>query len=148
MPGSLRWLVLLPLLFSLVAADASGRGQKTATARALGPGVLAGVSAVAHTLTASDAAMLTLSIAQNSLLDHVSGGRHAPVGAPAVVGRRQGGGVTDVVEGSAQFAGTAVADVAEKRAAVPGMRRVCGRLGRPDYAVLVSGTEPADGHGW
>ena len=41
MPGSLRWLVLLPLLFSLVAADASGRGQKTATARALDPGVLA-----------------------------------------------------------------------------------------------------------
>jgi hypothetical protein len=35
----------------------------------------------------------------------------------------------------------------EARDGVPGMRRVCGRPGRPDYAVLVSGTEPADGQG-
>ena len=40
--GSLRWLVPLHPLLSLVAPDASGRGQKAATARALGPGVLAG----------------------------------------------------------------------------------------------------------
>jgi hypothetical protein len=29
----------------------------------------------------------------------------------------------------------------------PGCAGVCGRPGRPDYAVLVSGTEPADGQG-
>ncbi len=48
--------------------------------------------------------------------------------------------------GGAQFAGTAAVGAAEKRGPqFPGMCRVCSRPGRPDYAVLVSGTEPADG---
>ena len=42
--------------------------------------------------------------------------------------------------------GTAAVGAAEKRGPqFPGMRRVCGRPGWPDYAVLVSGTEPFDG---
>ena len=71
-------------------------------------------------------------------------GRHSPVGAPVVVGRRQGGGVTNMV--AAAHVGTAAVGAAEKRGPqFPGMCRVCSRPGRPDYAVLVSGTEPADG---
>ena len=48
--------------------------------------------------------------------------------------------------GDAQFAGTAAVGAAEERGPqFPVMRRVCHRPGQPDYAVLVSGTEPADG---
>jgi hypothetical protein len=69
------------------------------------------------------------------------------VGAPVAVGQRQGrwsdehrGG------GGAQFAGTAAVGAAEERGPqFSGMHRVCHRPRRPDYAVLVRGTEPADG---
>ncbi len=81
------------------------------------------------------------------VFDHASGGE-APTGGrsrsrgPPARRRsdepRGGGG--------AQFAGTAAVGGAEKRGLqFPGMCRVCSRPGRPDYAVLVSGTEPADG---
>ena len=73
-------------------------------------------------------------------------GRHPPVGAPVVMGRRRGGGVTNLVEAAATIRGTAAVGAAEKRGPqFPAMCRVCSRPGRPDYAVLVSGTEPADG---
>ena len=42
--------------------------------------------------------------------------------------------------------GAAAVGAAQKRGPqFRGMRRVCGRPGWPDYAVLVSGTEPSDG---
>ena len=81
------------------------------------------------------------------LFDHASGGE-APTGGrsrsrgPPARRRsdeRRGGG-------GAQFVGTAAVGAAEKRGPqFPAMCRVCSRPGRPDYAVLVSGTEPADG---
>jgi len=67
------------------------------------------------------------------------------VGAPVVVGRRRGGGLTNVVEAAAQNSSArAAAGAAKKRGPqFPRMCRVCPRPGRPDYAGLVSGTEPA-----
>jgi len=48
--------------------------------------------------------------------------------------------------GSPQFVGTVAVGAAEKRGPqFPAMCWVCSRPGRPDYAVLVSGTEHADG---
>ena len=69
------------------------------------------------------------------------------MGAPVVVGRRRGGGVMNVVEAAAHNSSAwAAAGAAEKRGPqFPGMCRVCPRPGRSDYAVLVSGTETADG---
>ena len=74
-------------------------------------------------------------------------GEAPTVGAPVVVGRRQGGGVTNVVGAAAHNSLARLrSGAAEKRGLqFPGMRQVCSRPGRPDYAVLVSGTEPADG---
>ena len=81
------------------------------------------------------------------LFDHASGGEaptggrsrsHGPPARRRSDEPREGGG--------AQFAGTAAVGAAEKRGPqFPAMCRVCSRPGRPDYAVLVSGTEPADG---
>ena len=66
------------------------------------------------------------------------------MGAPVVVGRRQGGRVTNMVAGA--HVGTAAVGAAEKRGPqFPAMCRVCSGPGWPDYAVLVSGTEPSDG---
>ena len=74
-------------------------------------------------------------------------GRHPLVGAPVVVGRRQGGGVTNVVEAAAHNSSARLRSARRRSAGRSSllMCRVCSRPGRPDYAVLVSGTEPADG---
>ena len=74
-------------------------------------------------------------------LGQLPGGRSRSHGPPA---RRRSdeprGG------GGAQFVGTAAVGAAEKRGPqFPAMCWVCSRPGRPDYAVLVSGTEPTDG---
>ena len=73
--------------------------------------------------------------------------RHPLVGAPVDLGRRRGGGVTNVVEAAAHNSSARPgAGAAEKGGPqFPGMCRVCPGRGQPDYAVLVSGTEPADG---
>ena len=73
--------------------------------------------------------------------DAPTGGRSRSRGLPARrrSDERRGGG-------GAQLVGTAGVGAAQKRGPqFPGMCRVCSRRGRPDYAVLVSGTEPADG---
>ena len=81
------------------------------------------------------------------LFDHAGGGE-APTG-----GRSRSGGPparrrSDEPRGGggAQFVGTAAVGAAGKRGPqFPGMCWVYSRPGRSDYAVLVSGTEPADG---
>ena len=71
--------------------------------------------------------------------------RHPPVGAPVVMGCRRSGGVAIAEAAHNSSARLRSARQREARAAVPRKCRVCSRPGRPDYAVVVSGTEPADG---
>jgi hypothetical protein len=80
------------------------------------------------------------------LFDHASGGE-APIGgrsrsrgppARRRIDERRGGG-------GAQFVGTGCGATEKRGPQFPGMCRVCPRPGRSDYAVLVSGTESADG---